>query len=129
MLNQSLLLQLGQHCEGLLDRCVGWRRGATYSQIDDRQHVKTEIAQIVLNGLFQVLGRGVHNPRTLVSAAGANLCDDRQVLPIRVQRLLDDLVRYVWSIEIACVDVIDTALDGLTKDRQRSIDIFRGPKT
>ena len=45
-----------------------------------------------------------------------------------MQRLGDDLIGDVRPIEVAGVDVIDAAFDGLPQDRDRFGSIFRRPE-
>jgi len=77
-------------------------------QIDDIQRVQAEVSQVVMNCVYQVLAAGESvNPGFVRSRRDAHLGDDRQALRIGVQRMPDDLVRQVRTIEIAGIYVVD----------------------
>jgi hypothetical protein len=41
-----------------------------------------------------------------------------------MQRLLDDLIRYVRAVEIASIDVIYTSIDGFSEDCDGFLDVL-----
>jgi hypothetical protein len=49
MTNQSLVLELGEHGEGFLDRFIGGRHDSANTQIDDIQRVQAEVSQVVMD--------------------------------------------------------------------------------
>jgi hypothetical protein len=67
-------------------------------------------------------------PAALLVAAGADLRDDVQILRVRRERLADDLVRDVRTVEVGGVDVRDAELDGSAEHVDRGVGVLRRPE-
>ena len=67
-------------------------------------------------------------PRRVRAAPRADLGDDRQIVRIRMKRLADDLVDDMRPVEVAGVDVVDAARDGLAQHGDRRVAILRRPE-
>jgi len=70
-----------------------------------------QAAQVVLDCRAQLLRALARQPAALLVAEGADLGDQHQALGVGMQRLADQLVRHVGSVELGGVDVVDTELD------------------
>ena len=98
-------------------------------QVDDVERVQAEVLEVLVDGLRELLGLQRGLPAALGAAPRADLGDDVQVVRVRVQRLLDELVDDVRPVEVAGVDVGDAQLDGLAQDRDGRVRSLGGPKT
>src|SRR4051812_11499081 len=63
-------------------------------------------AQIVVYGVDDLLPGACPRPGTLSAATCADFGHDYQIIGIRMQRLPDDLIRHMRTVEVAGVDVI-----------------------
>jgi hypothetical protein len=52
------------------------------AQVDHVEHIQTQIAKIVMNRRSQVFARESWNPGSILSAPGAELGDDHQIVGI-----------------------------------------------
>jgi hypothetical protein len=78
------------------------------TQVHDVERIDTEVAQIVMHRTRQ-FGRALRrDPRRIGSSDRADLCHDDEALRIGIQRLSDELVGDVRTVEVARVDVIDS---------------------
>jgi hypothetical protein len=69
------------------------------------------------------------NPGFIFTSASAHLGDDHQTVWIGMERLLDDLIRDVRTVEVAGVDVVDPQRDSLSQYRDCNVNIARRPPT
>src|SRR5580704_8402231 len=71
------------------------------------------------------------NPGFVGTPTRPNLGDDHEIIRVRMQRLLNNLIGHVGTVEVACVDMIDPRLYRLAKNRNCGISIdtsdFYGP--
>ena len=125
MTNEALLLQLGKDCQRRFDRPLRASASAARdSEIDHVEHIEAEVAEVVVHGLRQVFARERREPRSVRAAPGADLGDDDEVVRVGRQRLADQLVGDLRTIEVAGVDVIDPAGDGLAQHGQGRVSIL-----
>jgi hypothetical protein len=89
------------------------------------ESIQAEVAQIVVYGVDNVLARASVWPRTITAAARTDFCHDDKIVRIRMERLLDELIGYVWPVVIAGVDVIDSRGHGFPEDSDRTGNIAR----
>src|SRR5581483_10917020 len=61
----------------------------------------------------------------ILATPGTDLGDDHEILGIGMERLADELVRDVRTIEVAGIDVVHARGDGLAEDGQRRVTILR----
>ena len=120
--DEALLLQLRQRREGLGERLVVVVGDA---QVDDVEGLQAEPPEVLVHLADELVGRGVEVPRPVVPAPAADLGDDPQVVGVGVQGLADDLVDDERPVEVAGVDVGDTAVDGLAQDGDRLVAVAR----
>ena len=67
-------------------------------------------------------------PGTIGAAAPTDFGHDHQIIGIRMQRLLNDLISYMRTVEIAGIDVVHARRDSLAKNRDRTGNIaWRAP--
>ena len=67
-------------------------------------------------------------PGTIGAAARTDLGHDHQIIGIGMQRLLDDLIGDMRTVEIAGIDVVHARRDSLAKNRDRTGNIaWRAP--
>ncbi|MNV78549.1 hypothetical protein D3C71_1720450 [compost metagenome] len=100
---------------------MGVEHGA---EVDHVEHVAPQVAQIVMHGARQHVGRESGIPRCVIAAHGADLGHDHEIVRIRRQRLADQQVGDVGAVEIAGVDVVDAGGHGLAQDRKRGVAIL-----
>src|SRR5580692_1754604 len=65
------------------------------------------------------------NPGFVGTPTSPNLGDDHEIIRVRMQRLLNNLIGHVGTVEVACVDMIDPRLYRLAKNRNCGISIAR----
>lgn len=94
------------------------------AKIDHVQHIQTQIAEIVVDRLSQFPRREGRDPRSVLAAPGADLGDDDEVVGIGRERLADQPVGDVGAVEVAGINVIYSARDGLAQHRQRRVVIL-----
>jgi hypothetical protein len=73
------------------------------------ENIPPEIAEIVVDGLREFLGRQSRIPRAVRAASRADLGDDDKVVGLGMQRFADQLIGNVRAVEIAGVDVVQAA--------------------
>src|SRR5215469_2452684 len=68
------------------------------------------------------------NPGLVGSPPGPHLGDDHQTLRVRMERLLDYLIGYMRSVEVAGIDVVHTGFNRLTQNSDGAVAIaWRSP--
>ena len=95
MLYKTLLLYFGEHAEW---RCYRTWLGciqAADPQIDHIECTKTEVREVIVNGLAELLGSERFGPISFRVPQRPDLGDDPQLLRIRMQRFFDKLIGYV----------------------------------
>ena len=98
------------------------------SQVDRAEALDVEGAQVVLDPGAQ-LGRGLGgDPTALCVALGSDLGDQEQVLGVRVQRFVDELVRHVRPVVLRRVDVVHAELDRTPQHRDGLVVVTRRPE-
>src|ERR1700747_1737654 len=125
MLNQALLLQFSERGEWFFEGLVFRSGESTEPEIHDVEGIEAQVAQIVMYGIDNLLARACVKPGTVGAAASADFCDDHQVIGIRMQRLLHDLIGDMRTVEIAGIDVIHARADSLAQNRDRTGNITR----
>ena len=97
-------------------------------QIDDRERLQPETAEIVVDRAFKLRRRHRRVPRGVGPAFRANFRHDDKTVRIGVQGLADQLVRDIGAIIVAGVDMIDAARDRLAQDLDRPVAVLRRPE-
>jgi hypothetical protein len=112
------LAQPGQHTEVL-----GYRTLAGAAQVHHIEVVEAELAQVLLHLPAQLVGRRPGQPLTRRAPAGADLGGDDQVVRVRRQRPVDQLVRRAQrrEVERGGVDVVHTELDRAPQHTDRLV--------
>jgi hypothetical protein len=95
------------------------------AQVHHRNLIQSERSEVGLDPRSQVLRSLCAQPVPLLIASRPHLGDEYQLLWIGMQRLAEELVRHIRSIELSRVDVIDPGVDGTTDDGQRLVAILR----
>ena len=81
-----------------------------------------------MNRRSQVFARESWNPRSILSAPGAEFGDDHQAIRVGMKRSLDNQIRHMRAVIVAGIDMIHAARDGLSQNCDRSVDIsWRSP--
>src|SRR5580658_8573649 len=101
MLNETLLLQFSERGERLFKWLVFRSGESAEPEIHDLEGIEAQVAQIVMHGIDNRLARACVNPGTVGATAVTDLGHDRQVIGIRMQRLLDDLIGDMRTVVIA----------------------------
>jgi len=114
--NEPLPLEFNEHLQWFRDGAGLWSGKTAHPEIDDIEGIEAEIAQIVLDALDQIFSRTVENPGAIVATASADLGDEGEVFRVRMQGFLNELVRYVRTVEVAGVNVVDAGIDGLVQN-------------
>src|SRR5579872_6310879 len=125
MLDETLLLEFRERGEWLFKWLVFRSGESAEPEIHDLQRIEAQVAQIVMYGIDNLLPRACVKPGTVGAAASADLRHDHQVIGIRMQRLLNDLIGDVRTVEIAGIDVIHARADSLAQNRDRTGNIAR----
>src|SRR5579862_5121190 len=120
MLNETLLLQFSERGEWLSKWLVFRSGESAEPEIYNLQRIEAQVAQIVMYGIDNLLPRACVKPGTVGAAASADFGHDHQVIGVRVQRLLNDLISYMRAVEIAGIDVVHARCDSLAKNRDRA---------
>src|ERR1700683_5037019 len=128
MLNEALLLQLSERGERCFKGLVFRSGEAAEPEIHDLERIEAQVAQIVMYGVDDFLARACVKPGTIGAAAPTDFGHDHQIIGIRMQRLLNDLIGYMRTVEIAGIDVVHARRDSLAKNRDRTGNIaWRAP--
>ena len=109
----------GDHDRQLLVEQLVRAAAVHQPQVDRRQSVDAEGAQVGFDVTAQVGWFFDSQPAALVVAATADLADQREVGRVGVQGLADQFVGHIRPIELGGIDVIDTEFDGPPEHRQR----------
>src|SRR5216684_6046420 len=128
MTNQSLALELRKHRQRLFDRPLGWSHHCSHPEVDYVQGVESEIAQIIMDRIDQLLtGKGM-NPRFILRAPGTHFSYDHQSIWIRMKRLSDDPVGHMRTVKVAGINVIDPGRHSLSQNSDCCVHItWRSP--
>ena len=126
MLDQALALQLRERAERLGDRPGLGAVKPADAKVDDVQRVEAEVAQIVVHGPAQLVRGECDEPVAVIVPARSDLGDDMEIVGVRVQGLLDELVRHMRAVIVAGVDVGDAQLDRLPQYGHRGATVGRG---
>src|SRR4029077_10695096 len=95
MTDQSLPLEFDEHGQRLFDRFLSRFREATDPKIDDIEMVEAEIPQVVMDSIHQLLvGKSV-KPGFVWTSACTHFGDDHEILRVRMERLLDELIGHM----------------------------------
>ena len=127
MPNQSLLLQFGERRERLFKGLIGWSGQAPEAKIDHVERIKLEIAQVVVHSVNDFLARASVRPGAIAAAARAHLGHDHQIVWVRMERHLDELIGNVRAVKVAGIDVVHPGCDGLAQNRDRTGNVARWP--
>src|SRR6267154_4213123 len=80
MTDQSLLLELGKHRQRFFDRFFRRFRHSSHSKVNHNQRVESEISQVVVDGINQLLSRQCMRPGLVVTTASTHFGDDHKSL-------------------------------------------------
>src|SRR4029077_20629161 len=128
LLNEALLLEFSERGDGLFEWLVFRRGESTEPEIHDVKGIEAQVAQIVMYGIDNLLAGACVQTGTIGAAAPADFGDDHQIIGVRMQRLLNDLIGDMRTVEIAGVDVVHARCDSLAKNRDRTGSIaWRAP--
>src|SRR5258708_17835384 len=117
MVNEALLLQLGQRGERLFEWLVFRSGKSAEPEIHDLQRIEAQVAQIVVYGIDNLLARTCVKPGTIGAAAPTHFGHDDQIIRIQMQRLLHDLIGHMRTVEIAVIDMGRARIDSFAKNR------------
>lgn len=81
-----------------------------------------------MHRLSQLLRGKGRQPGPFVVAAGADLGDERQIVPVRMKRLADQLVSNMRTIKIAGINVVHPGCHRFAQHVQRGLLILRWTK-
>ena len=129
MADQALSLELGERGERLLDRFLARPVAASHEpQVDDVENVDAEVPDSCRGRRWQ--GPRARSPgsRGVRATHRPDFGHDHEVVRIGVKRLSDQLVGDVRAIEIAGVNVIDSAPHGRPQHGERGLTVLRRPK-
>jgi hypothetical protein len=128
MLNETLLLEFSERGEWLFKWLVFRSGESAEPEIHDLERIEAQVAQIVMYGIDNLLARACVKPGTIGAAAPTDFGHDHQIIGIRMQRLLNDLIGDMRTVEIAGIDVVHARRDSLAKNRDRTGNIaWRAP--
>jgi hypothetical protein len=105
-LNEALLFQFGERGLGLLKGLVFRHGESPEPEIDDLERIEPQVAQIVVDRVDDLLAGPRVAPGTIGSPARTDFRHDDQIIGIRVQRLLNDLIGDMGTVEIAGIDMV-----------------------
>src|SRR3984957_14783222 len=128
MLDQALLLQFSERRDRLFEWLVFRSGESTEPEIHDFEGIEAQVAQIVVYSIYNLLAGAGVKPGTVGAAASADFGHNHQVIGVRMQRLLNDLIGDMRTVEIAGIYVIHARCDCLAKNRDRTRNIaWRAP--
>jgi hypothetical protein len=80
MTNEALLLEFDEHLQ-MPGHGSGLGRGKTaHAEVDNIKGFEAEVAQVIVDALYQVFTRTVLNPGAVVPTAGADLGDEGDLI-------------------------------------------------
>ncbi len=74
-----------------------------------------------MNRIDQFLAGKRRDPGFVFAAPSSHFGDDRQIVRVRMQRLLDDLIRDMRAIEVARIDMVHALRDCFLQNSDRSV--------
>ena len=92
-----------------------------HPQVDRGQLVDAQRCEVDLDVAAQLVGLVRGQPAALIVAAGAHLADECEVVRVGMERLADEFVGHVGSVELRGVDVVDAEFDGPAQHGDRLI--------
>ena len=98
------------------------------TQIDDGDLLQAEGREIGLDSGTELLGSLGGQPPALIVSRCSNLGHNDQRIGVGKERLPQELVGHVGSVELRGVDVVDPGVDGPAEYRQRDIPILGRPE-
>ena len=125
MANQAFVFQFRQRRQTFGDRSLRGAHRRADAQIDHVDHVKAEVAQIIVHRVDNFLLRMRRNPGLVGPAPRADFGHNHQIFRVRMQRLFDQPVADVWPVKIGSVDVIHAGGDRFAQQCDRRVFIFR----
>src|SRR6202007_2112495 len=117
--------QFSERGEGLFKRLVFRSGESAEPEIYNLERIEAQVAQVVMYGIDNLLARACVKPGTVGAAASADLGDDHQVIGIRMQRLLNNLIGDMRTVEIAGIDMVHARRHSLAQNRDRAWNIAR----
>lgn len=94
------------------------------AQIDHIEDFDAEIAEVVVDCFGEFSSREGRKPRSILAASRTNFGSDQEVVGIRIQRLVNQLICDMRAIKIAGVDVIDAERNGFAQHGQCAVAIL-----
>jgi hypothetical protein len=119
----SLLLQFREHGQLRFDRAFLRAQRGPDAQIHNVHAFDAEVAQIIVQPLGQLLAGVRRDPGFVRAANRAQFADDDQIVRIRIERLLDNLIHHVRAVKIRSVDVIYAGGDRFAQHGDRFVGI------
>ena len=120
-----MTLEFRQHGQRFFDRFLGRLQHASDPEVDDVQRIESEISKVIVHGIDQFLARKGMDPRFVFEPPRAHLGDDRQSRPIRMERLLDDLIGDMRTVKIAGIDMVDSCRHSFSQHCDCGVHIAR----
>src|SRR5476649_2532858 len=69
-----------------------------------------------MNPVDQFLARGRRDPRFVCTTTISDLCNNHELLWIRVERTLNELIGHMRTVEVTCIEVVHTRLYGFSQN-------------
>ena len=130
VVNRILLFEAHERGEWLFKWLIFRRGESAEAQIHHLQRLEAQVAQSVSYGIDHLLAGASVEPGTVGAAAPTHFGHDRQIVRIRMQRLPDDLIGYMRTVEIAGIDVVHARDATASKNRDIAPGTSRGgPQT
>ena len=129
MTNQSLTLEFGSTVSGSSMDPSDGSIDSPDAEVDDVQRVEPEIAEIVMDGIDQLLTRKRMKPGLVRAPASADFGDDHQSIGIGMKRLLDDLIGHMRTVIVAGIDMVHAGRNRLSQNSDRGVKITRRSPT
>src|SRR5262249_20965739 len=105
--NQPFLLKVRQSGNRCFDRTLsGTIRGNHDPEVHHLKDVEAKVAQVVVDGLRQLFGRGGWQPGSVAAPACTDLGNNNQLAGVRRKRLAYEEVCDVRTVIVARVDMI-----------------------
>ena len=108
-----------------MDPSVGAVARTHHAVVNDVEHVQAQVAEVVVDGINQLLARNCVKPRFILAPPATQFGDYHQTIRIGMKRPFDDLVGDMRTVVVARIDMIDACRNRLSQNSYRTIDIAR----
>jgi len=100
MADEPFLLKFPEHGQQRLNRSLERFEDRSNPKVDDIETIDPKISQVVMNTIDQLLAGKSRNPGPVCTPTSAYFGDDHETIRVGMERLLDNLIRHMRTVEV-----------------------------